>query len=111
MENSQPHVYSKENHKSEKQMMETGAKKIDKHEKVKQKTTFTFQFIYAFGIVGVNVVVAVFIMTKIGMWFAKKYNNNSLILSFLIWGFIIGLYNAYRLMKIEKQKLDKEDIN
>ena len=84
MENSQPHIYSKENLKSDKQMIETVSKKIDKHEKAKQKTTFTFQFIYAFGIVGVNVVVAVFIMTKIGMWFAKKYNNNSLILSFLI---------------------------
>lgn len=110
MENKQPHIYSKENLKSDKKMIETVSKKIDRHEKAKRKINSTFQFIYAFGIVGVNIGVAVFIMAKIGMWLAKKYNNNSLILSFLILGFVIGVYNAYRLMKVEQQKLDKEDI-
>ena len=43
MENSQPHIYSKENLKSDKQMIETVSKKIDKHEKAKQKTRNTRQ--------------------------------------------------------------------
>ena len=35
MENKQPHIYSKENLKSDKKMIETVSKKIDRHEKAK----------------------------------------------------------------------------
>ena len=73
MKDSQPHIYLKENLKSDRQMVETVSKKIDRHEKAKRKFNSTFQFIYAFGIVGINIGVAVFIMVKIQFVILPKF--------------------------------------
>ena len=103
-----------ENLRDDRATVSTIQKKILRHEHAKSKGRISsvFQYLYDFGLVGFNISVSLVIMIYIGNWLNKKYPNHysSFMLSAIIFGFVLGAYNSYRMIKNEQQKLDREDI-
>lgn len=112
MEVKKGEIKTKENLRSDKKMLETVSKKINKHFWAKGKKSPAFQAIYLFGLVGWEIGVPVVGMAYIGLWLDKKFPNQYIAwaLNCVIIGFVVGIYNAYRWIKKEKEKLDKEDM-
>ena len=112
MERKQGEIKKKENLRSDKKMIETVSKKINRHFWAKGKKSYTFEAIYLFGLIGWEIGVPVVAMAYIGLWLDKNFPHQYIAwpLNCMILGFIIGGYNAYRWIKKEKTKLDKEDM-
>ena len=112
MEIKKGEIKTKENLKSDKKMIETISKKINKHFWAKGKKSHAFQAIYFFGFMGWEIGVPVVALAYIGLWLDKNFPNKYIAwaLNFIILGFVIGGYNTYRWLRKEKIKLDKEDM-
>ena len=112
MEIKKGSIKSKENLRSDKKMVETVSKKINKHFWAVNKKSSAFRAIYLFGFMGWEIGVPVVAMAYIGLWLDKNYPNQYIAwaLNCIIIGFIIGGYNTYRWIRNEKLKLDKEDM-
>ncbi len=112
MERKKGNIKSKENLRSDKKMIETVSKKINRHFWAKTRKSPVFQAIYLFGFMGWEIGVPVVALAYIGLWLDKNFPNQYIAwaLNCIILGFIIGGYNTYRWIKREKIKLDKEDM-
>ena len=112
MEIKKGSIKSKENLRSDKKMVETVSKKINKHFWAVNKKSSAFRAIYLFFFFFWEIGVPVVAMAYIGLWLDKNYPNQYIAwaLNCIIIGFIIGGYNTYRWIRNEKLKLDKEDM-
>ncbi|MCR5506745.1 MAG: AtpZ/AtpI family protein [bacterium] len=112
MEIKKGEIKKKENLKSDKKMIETVSKKINRHFLAVNKKSYAFRAIYLFGLVGWEIGIPLVAMAYMGLWLDKNYPNTHIAwaLNCIIIGFIIGAYNSYRWIKSEKLRLDKEDM-
>ena len=107
-------IIKTENMRDDRATISTIQKKITRHEKsqIHNRLSSPLRYLYDFGLVGFNIAVALFIMLNIGYWLGKKYppHYGTFMLYSIILGISLGIYNSYRLIKQEQQKLDREDI-
>ena len=107
-------ILNTENMRDDRETISILQKKITRHEKSKlhNRLSSPLRYLYDFGLVGFNIAVALFIMLSIGYWLGQKYpmHYGTFMLYAIIFGIALGIYNSYRLIKQEQQKLDREDI-
>ena len=112
--NTKGKILNTENMRDDRETISALQKKIIRYEKSKSNSRISspLRYLYNFGLVGFNIAVALFIMLNIGYWLGQKYpiRYGTFMLYAIILGIALGIYNSYRLIKQEQQKLDKEDI-
>lgn len=114
MNDNKGKIINTENMRDDKLSFATIQKKISRREKSQHRRRLQspLQYLYDFGLVGFNIAVALIIMLSIGHWLSKKYPSHYgiFMLYSIIFGLFLGVYNSYRLIKREQQRLDSEDI-
>ena len=106
-------IINTENMREDTKNLSTIQKKIARreHSISRHRLQSPFQYLYDFGLVGFNIAIALIIMLYLGHLLSKKYPlyYSTFMLYAIICGLSLGVYNSYRLIKREQQKLDMED--
>lgn len=104
-------IQNKNSSKIDKDMEITVSKKIDRKLLAGPKKNFVIRAFSLFGLVGWSIVIPAVLCAYIGMWFDEKYKSASISYTFyfILFGLLVGCYNAFRWVKREKERLDKED--
>lgn len=96
--------------KVDREMEITVSKKIDRKLRLKKDRSFIIKAFSLFGLVGWSVGIPVVICAYLGLWLDEKYPTTiSYTLYFILFGFIAGIYNAFRWVKRENDYLDREE--
>ncbi|MGN0929246.1 MAG: AtpZ/AtpI family protein [Alphaproteobacteria bacterium] len=103
-------IENKKSSRIDRDMQLNVSKKIDRKLSAKKRKQFVLRAFSLFGLVGWSVGVPTVICAYIGMYIDNHYPSKyiSYTLYFILFGLVAGCYNAFRWVKREKDKLDKE---
>ena len=103
-------IENKKSSKIDRNMQIDVSKKIDRKLNAKTRRQFLLRAFSLFGLIGWSVAIPTIICAYIGMYVDRHYPSKyiSYTLYFILFGLVAGGYNAFRWMKREKDRLDKE---